>query len=118
MVSSLHYVLFSITLTIRIDLAHRKTCTNYLLDAFVDLYILAQADCVTYNKGGYGVFGLLLNRNVTCGFRQDAMGRPRIRRPCHWVSGDPSTWTNETRRNLPESRIINHDPIYLDPMDS
>jgi hypothetical protein len=86
-------------------------------DAFVDLYILAQADCVTFNKGGYGIFGLLMNRNASCGHRQDAIDRPMIRNPCHWVD-DPLNGTQTTRDHYQSTlRIISDDPVYLEPME-
>jgi hypothetical protein len=85
-------------------------------DTFVDLYILAQADCVTYNKGGYGIFGLLIGRNRTCGVRQDAIDRPRIFKPCVWVD-DPKNGTNVTREHQrPPGVLALHDPVYLEPI--
>jgi hypothetical protein len=95
----------------------RKRPLSDFYDAFVDLYILAQADCVTYNKGGYGLFGLLMSRNASCGVRQDAIDRNRIFNPCHWVD-DPLNGTQTTRDHYPPaSRIISDDPVYLEPME-
>ncbi|KAG7369765.1 hypothetical protein IV203_027511 [Nitzschia inconspicua] len=97
----------------------RRPASDYL-DGFVDLYILAEATCVTYNKGGYGVFGLLMGRNATCGLRQDAMDRPKIHNPCHWVDDDPMTSSNENTRHHylpPKNPDAKYDPIYLPPMD-
>jgi hypothetical protein len=84
-------------------------------DAFVDLYILAQADCVTYNKGGYGIMGLMMNRNVTCGVRQDALESAKIRKPCFWVD-DPLNGTESTRLHYQPSDVGIHQPVYLEPM--
>jgi hypothetical protein len=88
------------------------------LDAFVDLYILAEATCVTYNKGGYGSFGLLIGRNATCGLRQDAIDRPKIHNPCHWVDEDPWNSTNPHTRHHYVSKTSSklYAPIYLEPM--
>jgi hypothetical protein len=91
------------------------------VDGFVDLYILAEATCVTYNKGGYGVLGLLMGRNATCGLRQDAITRPIIHHPCHWVDDDdPWNSTNQNTRHhyVPRStnQVVVPDPIYLPPM--
>ena len=36
--------------------------------AFVDLYLIGNSKCVSYGKGGYGKFGLVMNFNYTCGF--------------------------------------------------
>jgi len=35
-------------------------------DTFVDLYLLAMARCVTYNKGGYGHWGMLIGGHTSC----------------------------------------------------
>ncbi|KAL3922981.1 MAG: hypothetical protein SGARI_006325 [Bacillariaceae sp.] len=96
----------------------RRPAADYI-DGFVDLYIMGEATCVTYNKGGYGSFGLLLGRNATCGLRQDAIDRPKINQPCHWVDEDPRTSTNENTRHhyVPMDALTKHEPIYLDPMD-
>ena len=39
-------------------------------DTFVDLYLLAMARCVTYSKGGYGHWGMLIGGNTHCAKRQ------------------------------------------------
>jgi hypothetical protein len=97
-----------------------RPASDYI-DGFVDLYILAEATCVTYNKGGYGVLGLLMGRNATCGLRQDALDRPKIHHPCHWVDDDPWNSTNYNTRHHYVPRATNilptRDPIYLPPME-
>ena len=113
----------------------KKRPVSDYFDAFVDLYMLGSADCVTvsslvppispsvrfssqvirntqYNKGGYGVFGLLISRNATCGVRQDAMDQPIIRHPCHWISGRK----DGAKNRAPESSI-SPEPIYLPAME-
>ena len=94
---------------------HIKYPPSDFYDTFVDLYIMAQADCVTYNKGGYGIFALLMSRNSSCGVRQDALDRPKILHPCIWVD-NVANGTNTTRDHyIPyqeEIPLINHDPIY------
>jgi hypothetical protein len=35
-------------------------------DTFLDLYMLAQSQCVAYSNGGYGTFGKLLSHNASC----------------------------------------------------
>lgn len=89
------------------------------IDGFVDLYILAEATCITYNKGGYGVFGSLIGRNATCSLRQDAIDRPKIHDPCHWTDEDPSTSANKNTRHhyVPRTPGVTYGPIYLPPMD-
>jgi len=105
---------------LHIEFSGRRRPVSDYLDGFVDLYILAQADCVTYNKGGYGLMGLLMSRNATCGLRQDAMNRPRIHNPCHFVNDDPWNSTNEnTRLHFVQKELLQHRnmPIYLEPME-
>lgn len=96
----------------------RRPASDYV-DGFVDLYIMAEATCVTYNKGGYGVFGLLMGRNATCGLRQDAIDRPKIHKPCYWIDDDPWNSTNENTRHHYVARQsgVKYEPIYLPPMD-
>ncbi|KAL3910170.1 MAG: hypothetical protein SGARI_002255, partial [Bacillariaceae sp.] len=84
---------------LHIEFSGRKRPASDYVDGFVDLYIMAEATCVTYNKGGYGMFGLLMSRNSTCGLRQDAIDRPKIHNPCHWVDEDPWNSTNENTQH-------------------
>lgn len=37
-----------------------------LMDVFVDLYVLANGQCTTYGRGGFGRLGSLLSRNSSC----------------------------------------------------
>lgn len=47
---------------------------NNFYDTFIDLYLIALAGCVTYSKGGYGHWGLLIGGNVHCQLRQFFIG--------------------------------------------
>ena len=88
-------------------------------DAFVDLYIMAQSDCLTYNKGGFGIMALYMSRNVACGLRQDALDRAQIRSPCIWVDDpdDPMKVTKNTiSQRLPNGTVISNEKIYVDPI--
>jgi hypothetical protein len=99
---------------LHIDFGWRRRPVSDFYDAFVDLYILAQADCVTYNKGGYGLFGSLIGRNASCSLRQDAINRPKIENPCHWTTGDENnTAIHEGVGNYQASGYV---PIYFEPM--
>jgi hypothetical protein len=103
-------------LHIEFDGGRHRPATDYL-DGFVDLYILAQAECVTYNKGGYGYLGLLMSRNSTCEFRQDAINRPRIHDPCHWTVAHGSSSNNSSSipsKDSTSSIIV--EPTYLEPI--
>jgi hypothetical protein len=54
---------------------------------FLDLYLLGQARCVIYGRGGYGKFGSLLSSGAaTCGFDVSA-----IQIPCPWTLGNGTT---------------------------
>jgi hypothetical protein len=109
---------------LHIDFEWRGRPASDFFDGFVDLYILASADCVTYNKGGFGFMGSLMGRNATCSLRQDAISRPQIRKPCHWVD-DPygsETDTNTRSHYVPPSVHENspmwkeweQNPVYLE----
>jgi hypothetical protein len=98
----------------RVDSWNQRPLSDFY-DAFVDLYILAQADCVTYNKGGYGILGLYMNRNASCGLRQDAMNRPIIHKPCSWVD-DTLNGTESTRHHYQPSDVVIRHSLYLEPM--
>jgi hypothetical protein len=62
------------------DWAQRPTSDFY--DTFVDLYLIALGGCVTFNKGGYGHWGLLIGGDPQCfidqGTRQGG---------CRWHTG-------------------------------
>jgi hypothetical protein len=42
---------------------------------FVDLYLLANANCISHGQGGFGRFGVLLSRNASCFFKYFAEGQ-------------------------------------------
>lgn len=86
-------------------------------DSFVDIYIMGHADCLTYNKGGYGLLGLFMSRNYSCGLRQDAIDRPHIRNPCTWMDEKVNN-TETTRHITPLKWNISNAIIYEDPMNS
>jgi len=112
---------------VHIDMQWKGRPLSHFYDGFVDLYILASADCVTYNKGGFGMMGLLMGRNATCQLRQDAINRPVISHPCHWTD-DPTDTTSENTRShyvppeIKESsplwREWYNNPVYLEAVDS
>ncbi|VEU45143.1 unnamed protein product [Pseudo-nitzschia multistriata] len=59
-------------------------------DTFVDLYLMAMARCVTYGRGGYGHWALLIGGHLDCAKRQHIIGR-RIKNEatdlCHVPEG-------------------------------
>jgi hypothetical protein len=94
----------------------RRRNISDFYDSFIDLYIMGQADCLTYNKGGFGWLGLYMSRNASCGVRQDALGRPKIRHPCQWVN-DPTHGTQLTRDRIPKEPVVIGQKIYGEPME-
>ena len=91
-------------------------------DTFVDLYMLAMAGCVSYNKGGYGHWAMLIGGHTQCQLRQHMMGK-KVKNPdvqyCKFKStyftqntifarfhkSHPSMFGNDTRN------------LFLPPMD-
>lgn len=56
-------------------------------DTFVDLYLMALAGCVTYGKGGYGHWALLIGGNISCNLKQDFIGAKQfVRNPCAFTT--------------------------------
>ena len=49
-------------------------------DIFLDLYVMANADCVSYGQGGFGRMGSLLSRNRTCSKKHFERGKMVV--PC------------------------------------
>ena len=83
----------------------RRPASDYY-DTFVDLYLLALAGCVTYNKGGFGHWGLLIGGNITCTIEQDA--KTKLRKKCEWVDGDP---------RQQQRTVTIKEPLFLDAME-
>jgi hypothetical protein len=51
-------------------------------DTFVDLYLLAGSQCLSYGRGGYGEWGALLSHNSTCSSHHPG-------RKCAWTDYRP-----------------------------
>jgi hypothetical protein len=68
------------------DWQNRPTSDFY--DTFVDLYLIALGGCVTYNRGGYGHWGLLIGGDYQCFIDQGATAKGRIQRKCMWLEGN------------------------------
>jgi len=52
---------------------------------FVDLYLLANADCISHGQGGFGRFGVLLSRNASCFSKFFTAGQYVM---CEWKEKD------------------------------
>jgi len=64
------------------------TASDYY-DTFVDLYLIALSQCVAYNIGGYGQWGLWMSRNASC-FKHHGT-RVQFIQKCEWTIFDKVT---------------------------
>ena len=95
-------------------------------DTFVDLYLLAMAGCVTYNKGGFGHWGMLIGGHPHCAKKQFFIGK----RSRNITTEFCSFQTNKTGTSLNTTAFLNNGypsvfgkddsetgPLFLPPMD-
>jgi hypothetical protein len=89
-------------------------------DTFVDLYLMALAGCITYGRGGYGHWALLIGGNINCTLKQDFMGvRRYIQKPCTFTTSSKvldkkETWSGLDTLLLPPMKTsINGEEISL-----
>jgi hypothetical protein len=94
----------------------RRRNMSDFFDSFIDIYIMASSDCLTYNKGGYGLLGLFMSRNSSCGLRQDAIDKMVIQKPCLWVD-IIDHGTQATRDSLPQDSILSNQSVYVEAME-
>jgi hypothetical protein len=59
---------------VHLDQSESRPVQEYM-DTFVDLYIMAQAQCITHGRGGFGRLGVLLSQNASCFFNYYQGGR-------------------------------------------
>jgi hypothetical protein len=80
-------------------------------DTFIDLYLMAEARCVTYNKGGFGHWALLIGGNIECSSQQDIIGShgTMLMHPCRADSSITPNMELEAKRQVVR-------PLYLPPM--
>mmetsp|Transcript_22325 Transcript_22325/g.52591 ORF Transcript_22325/g.52591 Transcript_22325/m.52591 type:complete len:598 (+) Transcript_22325:101-1894(+) len=80
-------------------------------DTFIDLYLMAEARCVTFSRGGFGSWALLIGGNIDCFSQQDIIGShgTKLEYPC---KADPSMTPNT---KLEATRTV-VEPLYLPPM--
>ena len=86
----------------------KKRPPQDFFDTFVDLYLLALGGCVTYGKGGYGHWGLLIGINPTCFVQQDHKFNGGIGEKCSWHDG-------AKQRIEPEAELLS--PLFLEVME-
>lgn len=76
-------------------------------DTFVDLYLIALAGCVAFNKGGYGHWGLLIGGNITCRISHAGNAKGVFDNECAWHGGPAISASTPVRKS---------EPLFLDPM--
>jgi hypothetical protein len=88
---------------------HRRPASDFY-DTFVDLYLIALGECVTFNQGGFGHWGLLIGGKSDCFLNQKATRTGKIKNYCQW-SQDSS--------NLKQSTISSNKrvPLFLEAVD-
>jgi len=94
-------------------------------DTFVDLYLLGMAGCVTYNKGGYGHWGMLIGGHSQCQMRQALIGhkiRNKTAAFCKFrvASGDNKNTVASFNKRHPSAfgrDDIETGPLFLPPME-
>jgi hypothetical protein len=59
---------------LHLDKAQSRVAADYYR-VFVDLYLLANAQCVSHGQGGFGRFGVLLSNDAQCFNKYIAQGR-------------------------------------------
>jgi hypothetical protein len=74
-------------------------------DTFVDLLLIGMSKCVTFNRGGFGHWGLLIGFNASCRLSQKTSVRG-IGVRCNW------TEAGEPPKLAPRSKA----PLFLDPL--
>ena len=63
---------------------HSNRAPSEYFDTFVDLYMLGNSNCLAYNVGGFGTWGLLLGYNSSCGFKHSGH-HPENYTKCLWA---------------------------------
>ena len=79
-------------------------------DTFVDIWVLGMSECLVYNQGGFGTWGLLIGYNSKCSINQYTVFKgPKVR--CEdWISPNEkqAIANDETYTHLP--------PLFVDPL--
>ena len=92
-------------------------------DTFVDLYMLAMAGCVTYGKGGYGHWGMLIGGHTQCQLKQHLIGnRYRDEQLCKFRASTDSfesitTSFHDSHPSVFGNGSLESGPIFLPPME-
>jgi hypothetical protein len=76
-------------------------------DTFIDVYLLAFAQCVFTSKGGFGHWALLIGGNHTCTIRQKR-SQKGIANPCNWTEAPGGAHDFESHLTQ---------PLFFEPME-
>ena len=85
------------------NILDRKPSDFY--DVFIDLYFMGMSRCLTYNRGGFGQWALLIGYNSSCSHNQKTSSEG-IGAPCDWTE-----WEALPRKN--PAQIV---PFFLPPI--
>jgi hypothetical protein len=81
-------------------------------DTFVDLYLIALGGCVTFNKGGYGHWALLIGGDYQCFIDQATTDSGGIQHKCQWMEGK-----NEVAAPVVITQQKPSTPLFLEAME-
>ena len=68
---------------------HTNRDPSEYYDTFVDLYLLGNSRCLSYNVGGFGTWGLLIGHDASCGYQHAPRHRSNFHK-CDWADAPPS----------------------------
>lgn len=74
------------------NILERKPSEFY--DVFIDLYLMGMSRCLTYNRGGFGHWALLIGYNSSC-YHNQKTSAAGIGAPCNWTA--PESPTNDKK---------------------
>jgi hypothetical protein len=84
-------------------------------DTFVDLYLMGMSTCLTYNRGGFGHWALLIGYDAGCSLNQKTSASGITHR-CNWT--EPSVgFENDTSAGAPKEGHYRTIPLFLEPME-
>jgi hypothetical protein len=89
----------------------QKRPTSDFYDTFVDLYLIALGGCVTYNRGGYGHWGLLIGGDYQCFIDQATTQGGNIKLKCKWLEGKDQAPVVKEQQQKPSI------PLFLEAME-
>lgn len=80
-------------------------------DTFVDLYLMGMSKCLTYNRGGFGHWALLIGYDANCYVKQKT-SKAGIAVRCNWTDAVAAIDHGVSMNKEPVRRV----PLFLDPM--